>query len=114
MGPQSRPLPLVLFIYQVFSLLNLTLNEKSLAHSLQFGSKYHVYSDSRQAQITEHKEYNYVKVALYYVGKELENLMRTDRQRINKQTENSKSEATLIPVDHRGERANILRLCELV
>ena len=31
----------------------------------------------------------------------LENLLRTDRQ-----TENSKPEATLIPVDRRGERAN--------
>ena len=45
--------------------------------------------------------------ALYYVGEELENLMRTDRQRTeNRQTENSKPEATLIPVDRRGERAN--------
>ena len=35
----------------------------------------------------------------------LENLPRTDRQ-TNKQTENSKPEATLIPVDRRGERAN--------
>ena len=33
----------------------------------------------------------------------LENLLRTD-----KQTENSKPEATLIPVDRRGERANIV------
>ena len=32
--------------------------------------------------------------------------MRTDRQTENKQTENSKPEATLIPVDSRGERAN--------
>ena len=32
----------------------------------------------------------------------LENFVRTDRQR----TENSKPEATLIPVDSRGERAN--------
>ena len=54
--------------------LKFTLNEKLLAHSLQFGSKYHVYSDSLRAQITEHMEYNYVTVALYYVGEELENL----------------------------------------
>ena len=33
----------------------------------------------------------------------LENLGRTDREH----TENSKPEATLIPVDRRGERANI-------
>ena len=32
--------------------------------------------------------------------------MRTDRQRTNKQTENSITEATLIPVDCGGERAN--------
>ena len=39
----------------------------------------------------------------------LENLPRTDRQidkQTNKQTENSKPEATLIPVDRRGEWAN--------
>ena len=35
----------------------------------------------------------------------LENLLRTNRQ-TNKQTENSKPEATLIPVDRWGERAN--------
>ena len=55
-------------------LLKFTLNEKLLAHSLQFGTKYHVYSDSLWAQITEHTDYNYVTVALYYVGEELENL----------------------------------------
>ena len=55
-------------------LLNLTLNKKSSAHSLQFGLKYHVSSDSLQAQITEHRDRNYVRVALYYVGVELENL----------------------------------------
>ena len=91
-------------------LLKFTLNEKLLAHSLQFGTKYHVYSDSLRAQITEHTEYNYVTAALYCVGEELENLMRTDRQRTNKQTnkqtENSKPEAILIPVDCRGEWAN--------
>ena len=32
--------------------------------------------------------------------------MRTDKPTENKQTENSKPEATLIPVDSRGERAN--------
>ena len=36
----------------------------------------------------------------------LENFMRTDRQTENKQTENSKSEATLICVGSWGERAN--------
>ena len=55
-------------------LLKFTLNEKSLAHSLQFGMKYHVYSDSLQAQIREHTDRNYVTAALYYVGVELENL----------------------------------------
>ena len=40
--------------------------------------------------------------ALYHTAVELENLMRTNRQ-----TENSITEATLIPVDRRGERANI-------
>ena len=40
----------------------------------------------------------------------LENLGRTDREQTeNRQTENSKPEATLIPVDSRGERANIFR-----
>ena len=43
--------------------------------------------------------------ALYCVGEELENLMRTDRQTDREHTENSKPEATLIPVDCRGERA---------
>ena len=55
-------------------LLKFTLNEKLLAHSLQFGSKYHVSSDSLWALIREHTEYNYVTAALYYVGEELENL----------------------------------------
>ena len=55
-------------------LLKFTLNEKSLAHLLQFGTKYHVYSDSLHTQITEHTEYNYMTAALYYVGEELENL----------------------------------------
>ena len=69
-------------------LLKFTLNKKSLAHSLQFGTKYHVYSDSLQAQITEHMEYNYVTAALYCVGEELENLMRTNKQTDREQTEN--------------------------
>ena len=47
--------------------------------------------------------------ALYYVGEELENLMRTnkqtDREQTDRQTENSITEATLIRVDRRGERA---------
>ena len=34
-------------------LLKFTLNEKLLAHSLQFGSKYHVYSDSLRVQNIE-------------------------------------------------------------
>ncbi len=55
-------------------LLKFTLKEKSLVHSLQFRSKYHVYSDSLWAPIKEHTEYNYVTAALYYVGEELENL----------------------------------------
>ena len=74
-------------------LLKLTLYKKSLAYSLQFGLKYHassasnyrayslqfglkyhVSSDSLWAQITEHTDRNYVTVALYYVGEELENL----------------------------------------
>ena len=54
--------------------LNFTLNGKSSAHSLQFGSKYHVSSDSLWAQIAEHTDHNYVTAALYYVGVELENL----------------------------------------
>ena len=36
----------------------------------------------------------------------LENLVRTNRQTENRHTENSKPEATLIPVDHRGKRAD--------
>ena len=55
-------------------LLKFTLNEKSLAHSLQFGLKYCVSSDSLWAQITEHTDRNYVTAALYYDGVELENL----------------------------------------
>ena len=46
--------------------------------------------------------------ALYYTAVELENLMRTNRQVDREQTENSITEATRIPVDCRGERANIL------
>ena len=91
-------------------LLKFTLNEKSLAHSLQFGTKYHVYSDSLRAQITEHTEYNYVTAALYCVGEELEHLVRTNRQTENRHTENSITEATLIPVDCWGERANIMKI----
>ena len=55
-------------------LLNFTLNEKWSAHSLEFGSKYHVSSDSLGAQITEHTDCNYMKASFYYVGVELENL----------------------------------------
>ena len=49
--------------------------------------KYHVYSYSLQAQITEHTEYNYMTAALYCVEEELENLMRTDREQTDRQTE---------------------------
>ena len=45
--------------------------------------------------------------ALYYIVVELENLMRTNTQTDRELTENSITEATLIPVDRRGERANI-------
>ena len=79
-------------------LLNLTLNEKSSAHSLQFVSKYHVSLDSLwpqirehthhssglakyhvsldslRVQITEHTDRNYVTAALHYARVELENL----------------------------------------
>ena len=55
-------------------LLNFTLNKKLSAHSLQFGLKYHVSSDLLWVQIMEHTDHNYVIVALYYVGVELENL----------------------------------------
>ena len=44
--------------------------------------------------------------ALYYTAVELENLLGTDRQR----TENSITEATLIPVDCWAERANTSRV----
>ena len=69
-------------------LLKFTLKEKSLAHSLQFGMKYLVSSDSLGAQIAEHTEYNYVTVALYCVGEELENFYenkQTDRQRTHRE-----------------------------
>ena len=39
----------------------------------------------------------------------LENLPRTNKH-TNKQTENSKPEATLIPMDRGGERANTKRV----
>ena len=68
-------------------LLKFTLKEKLLAHSLQFRTKFHVYSDSLRAQITEHTEYNYVTAALYCVGEELEKIMRTNRQTENRQTD---------------------------
>ena len=37
-------------------------------------------ADSLWVQITEHTEYDYVTAALYCVGEELENLMRTNKQ----------------------------------
>ena len=55
-------------------LLNLTLNQKMLAHSLQLVSKYHVSLDSLQPQIREHTHRNLVMAALYYTRVELENL----------------------------------------
>ena len=43
----------------------------------------------------------------------LVNFVRTDnKQRTNRKTENSKPEATLIPVDRRGERANTAKCIE--
>ena len=39
-------------------LLKFTLNEKLLAHSLQFGMKYHTSSASLPMQITEHIHYS--------------------------------------------------------
>ena len=39
-------------------LLNLTLNKKSISHSLQFVSKYHVFLDSLWAQIWEHTHHS--------------------------------------------------------
>ena len=86
-------------------LLNLTLNEKSSAHSLQFVSKYHVSLDSLWLQIQEHTHHssgpvkyhvsldslrpqiwehthcNLVKAAIYHARVELE-------KKCNKQTEN--------------------------
>ena len=44
--------------------------------------------------------------ALYCVGEELENLMRTNKQTDREHTENSKHEATLIPMDRQGDWAN--------
>ena len=87
-------------------LLKFTLNKKSLAHSLQFGTKYYVYSDSLRAQIAEHMEYNYVTAALYCVREDLENFMGTNKQTDREHTENSKHEATVIPVYGWGELAN--------
>ena len=55
-------------------LLKLTIYIKSIAHSLQFRLKYHASSASLWTQITEHMNRNYVTLALYYVGAELENL----------------------------------------
>ena len=56
-----------------------------VAHSLQFGSNYHVSSDSFRVQITEYTDYNHVMAALYYVGEELEILMRTNKNLLNLQ-----------------------------
>ena len=79
-------------------LLNLTLNQKMLAHSLQLVLKYHISLDSLQLQIQElihhslgpakyhvsldslwlqiqeHTHRNLVTEALYYNGVDLENL----------------------------------------
>ena len=53
-------------------LLNLTLNEKSLLHSLQFASKYHVSLYSLWPQIRDHTHRNLGLAALYYTAVELE------------------------------------------
>ena len=55
-------------------LLNLTLNEKSSLHSLQFVSKYHVSLDSLWPQIWEHTYRNLVTAAIYYTRIELEKM----------------------------------------
>ena len=58
----------------------------SVAHSLQFGSKYHVSSDSLGAQITEHTDRTYVMVALYYVGVKIRKFV-TQREQTDIQTQ---------------------------
>ena len=47
-------------------LLNLTLNEKSSSHTLQFALKYHVLLNSLQAQIWDHTHRYSGAVAIYY------------------------------------------------
>ena len=55
-------------------LLNLTLNEKSSSHSLQFASKYHVFLNSLQAQFWDHTHCNSGLVAIYYTAVGLEKM----------------------------------------
>ena len=55
-------------------LLNLTLNEKSSSHSLQFMSKYHVFLNSLQPQIWEHTYRSSGLMAIYYTSVELEKM----------------------------------------
>ena len=51
---------------------------------------------------------SYDIIIWYDIRKFGENRQRTEnREQTDRQTENSKPEATLIPVDSRGERANI-------
>ena len=69
----------------VICLLNLTLNEKLLLHSLQLVWNYHVSLDSLQPQIREHTYHNSMTAALYYG--------RVDRE----QTKKAITEATLFP-----------------
>ena len=85
-------------------LLNLTLNEKSSLHSLQFASKYHVSLDSLQPQIREQTHGNLVTAALYYTGVELEKIYETHREQTDRES-NYRGHSN--PVDRRVERANI-------
>ena len=55
-------------------LLNLTLNEKSSSHSLQFVLKYHVLLYSLLVKIQEHTHRSLGLTALYYTGVELEKM----------------------------------------
>jgi len=87
-------------------LLNLTLNEKSSSHSLQFVSKYHVFLDSLRPQIREHKHRNSGPEALYYTGVELEKMQHTHREHTYRES-NYRGHSN--PVDRRVERANYVK-----
>ena len=85
-------------------LLILTLNKKSVSHSLQFSSMYHVFLDSLWPQIRDHTPCNLGPAALYYTAVELEknvtHRQRTDRQRTEnreQRIEKPITEATLLP-----------------